>query len=161
MRRVMCNGLGRVCLPLVVVAAFAIVMVASGAFAGKPQPPQPTPCTGSPVVVVNNQSCGDTISILVQDSAAACEILCQMNRGTKGKSKPNPCSMTMIGWIGGTVVADPSAEDGFRFDPTTIVVAEVTAEGMQTNVCQIEANVGHFEGGLWYIPYTPIQIGQQ
>ena len=58
-----------------------------------------------------------------------------------------------ISWIGGTVIAEPFEPNGFRFDPATVLVAEVTAEGYQTNICQIAANPGMYDGGLWDIPY--------
>ena len=58
----------------------------------------------------------------------------------------------------GYPVADPTHENGFYFDPNTIIVAEITAEAYQTSICQISSRLGVYDGGTWYIPYMPIAV---
>jgi hypothetical protein len=52
-------------------------------------------------------------------------------------------------WIGGRVVPDNGVPHGFYFDPSTIVIAEITVEGMQTTVSQITADPEYFSENGW------------
>jgi len=50
---------------------------------------------------------------------------------------------------------------GFYFDPSQTIAAEVTAEGLQTSLDQIEANASKFVPGLisrWYVPAIVEQV---
>jgi hypothetical protein len=132
-------SLAATCLPYCVVTA------------KKPSPPSQD-CDGSPIEVLNEDICGISKWMQVADSSTVCEILChQSSGGKKGKPSTPDCELLMICWIGGTVVAHPAAENGFYFEPGTVRVAEVTAEGMQTTICQISLNPDFYDGGLWYV----------
>jgi len=122
---------------------------------GKPyKPPKDFPCDATSVKVHNNSFCGESIWIEVPDSDVTEDILC----GPCTENSFEVCDVFPIVWIGGTVVVDASYEHGFYFDPTSIIVAEVTAEGYQTSICQIANSPGVFDGGTWYIPFLPIKI---
>jgi hypothetical protein len=63
-------------------------------------------------------------------------------------------------WIGGKVIPDGDYPWDFYFNPNTIVIAEMTAEGMQTTIRQITqdpeyyANNGFpndFSDHAWYV----------
>jgi hypothetical protein len=130
-----------------VVAAFLAVIFLTGKADSKGKPGgEPAPCDGSPIEVLNHDQCGESIWIEVRDSASVCDIICWL---TSNKRK---CP-TMVLQIGGFVVVDESAPLGFRFDPNTVRVAEVSAEGDQTSLCFIAedpamfANAGH----QWYV----------
>jgi hypothetical protein len=132
--------------------AFLVIAMLSTACAGKPpQPPSgPLPCTGSPISILNTDRCGKSMTIKVYDSSAVCDITCFM---TRPRGANYTCPVAAPSWIGGVVIADPNAQWGFRFDSTTIVIAEVTAEGMQTNICQIAQYPQMYaDGRIWYIP---------
>lgn len=131
------------------VIAAALLMI-NLAIAGKPAPPEPPPCAGNPIEVINEDLCGMSMAIAVDDSTAVCNILCVTNEPSKPKDRWT-CPVYPLSWIGGIVIVDPEAEHGFRFDPNTIVVAEVTAEGLQTSICQIAANPSMYAGGRWYV----------
>jgi hypothetical protein len=135
---------------------------AGGGGGGKPGG-DPPPCDGSPIQVLVENLCGASMWIDVTDGDTACAIICQLTTKKKGKKPSCPLFIT---WIGGIVVADQADEHGFHFDPDTVIVAEVTAEGMQTNICQIAANPVFYDGGLWFIPpglveYQPLQALSQ
>jgi len=51
------------------------------------------------------------------------------------------------GWIGGPVILTSKNSMGFYFDPNQTIAAEVTAEGLQTSLDQIEANPSQFVPG--------------
>jgi len=105
-------------------------------------------CDGSPIEVQITDNCGQTKWVGVTDSATVCEILCHLEGGRKAN-----CDI-LLAWIGGIVHADESATLGFDFDPATVRVAEVTAEGYQTNLCQISNNPSFYDGNRWWIPAT-------
>lgn len=52
-------------------------------------------------------------------------------------------------WIGGRVVPDEDYPWGFYFDPNTIVIAEMTVEGMQTTIRQIAEDTDYFANNGW------------
>jgi hypothetical protein len=52
-------------------------------------------------------------------------------------------------WIGGQVVPDQSYPYGFYFDPNTVLVAEMTAEGMQATIQQIAQDPEYFARHGW------------
>jgi|GEM_PF-5784679 hypothetical protein len=52
-------------------------------------------------------------------------------------------------WIGGKVVPDASLPHGFYFDPATVLIAEFTAEGMQTTIAQIAADPQYYATHGW------------
>ena len=52
-------------------------------------------------------------------------------------------------WIGGGVVPDDSYPHGFYFDPNTVLVSEVTVEGMQTTIQQITEDPEYFAENGW------------
>jgi hypothetical protein len=136
-------------IPLAIVAV--TVLLLGTAIAKKPPPPPPHECDGSHIEVVVESLCGLSKTIQVYDSTAVCNIECHWYKPSKGKGNKVECPLLFISWIGGTVVADESAEHGFYFEPNSVIVAEITAEGMQTTPCQIAANPGFYDGGLWYI----------
>jgi hypothetical protein len=142
---------------LVIVTLCGAGLLISSAFAGKPSPPPPPPCIGSPIEVVDQDPCGKSLTIQVNDSAAVCNILCIWERPSKPKDRWL-CPVDPLSWIGGIVVADSTAENGFYFDPNTVIVAEITAEGMQTSVCMISANPELYDGSLWYVPAHIIDV---
>ena len=136
----------------VLLLAFLAIAMLSTAFAGKPpQPPSgPPPCAGSPISILNTDRCGKSMTIKVYDSSAVCDITCSMNRPRRATYT---CPVALPSWIGGIVIADPNAQWGFRFDSTTIVIAEVTAEGMQPNNSQMAQHPEIYtDGRIWYIP---------
>lgn len=136
---------------IIVSVTILLVLITAGMLlAGKPAPPPP-PCTGSPIDVFDQDRCGRSMWIRVNDSTTVCNIICWITKARRGS-----CPLSIY-WIGGTVIADPGQPNGFRFDPNTIVVAEITAEGMQTNICQIAAAPDRYNGGLWYIPASLTQ----
>ena len=53
-------------------------------------------------------------------------------------------------WVGG-VVERYRNKWGFRFKPETLVVAEVTAEGLQATIRYISKNLDHWLGGYAYV----------
>ena len=66
-----------------------------------------------------------------------------------------------LGWIGGPVILTSNNSMGFYFDPSQTIAAEVTAEGLQTSLDQIEANPSKFVPGLisrWYVPAIVEQV---
>ena len=62
-------------------------------------------------------------------------------------------------WIGGTVERYEN-EWGFRFDPNTIIVAEVTIEVWQTNIRHISENLDYWLGETAVVGAIVIQIYQ-
>lgn len=52
-------------------------------------------------------------------------------------------------WIGGGVIPDIDQEHKFYFDPNTILIAEVTAEGMQTTISQIKQDPEYYLNNGW------------
>jgi hypothetical protein len=136
----------------VLLLVFLAIAMLSTAFAGKPpQPPSgPPSCAGNPISILNTDRCGKSMTIKVFDSTAVCDITCFMTRPRRANYT---CPVAIPGWIGGVVIADPNAQWGFRFDSTTIVIAEVTVEGMQTNICQMAQHPEMYaDGRIWYIP---------
>src|SRR5512140_2772695 len=131
---------------LLFAVAVLVVTMAGIIYAGRPGGDPPPPCTGSPIEVYNADRCGASKWIQVNDSSAVCDIICQMTR-TRKQTCPQ-----LIAWIVGTVVLDAADPAGWKFDPNSIIVAEVTADGMQTNTCMINANPSRFAGAIWYIP---------
>ncbi len=108
------------------------------------------PCEDNPIEVFNEDDCGISKWIEVKDSLAICQLLCL-------KEKPDdPADKCGVypSWIGGKVIFDEGLPQMFKFDPATIVIAEITPEGMQTNTCQIAENPKDYDGGMWYIPYN-------
>ncbi|MEZ5358393.1 MAG: hypothetical protein R3F48_06135 [Candidatus Zixiibacteriota bacterium] len=137
---------------VLVVAIAALLFISSNIEAKKPVPPPPPECDGSPITLINGggDGCEASMTISVTDSSSVCDILCLYN---SSKKTIFDCPVVFVSWIGGVVIADASAANGFRFDPATVLIAEVTAEGMQTNICQISANPTLYAGSRWYIPY--------
>jgi hypothetical protein len=99
--------------------------------------------------IYNNCDGGVTKWIQTKNETSICQIVCLADDPEDPKEK---CGIDPS-WIGGTVYADESAPNGFYFDPSTVVVAEIVAETYQTNICQIAANPKGYDGGLWYIPF--------
>jgi hypothetical protein len=99
--------------------------------------------------IYNDCDGGVTKWILSKNETSVCQIIClaQDPEDPEEKCGINPA------WIGGTVYADENAPYGFDFDPSTVVVAEITAEALQTTICQIAANPKDYDGGLWYIRF--------
>jgi len=128
------------------VALIAICLLIGTALAKKPTQ-DPPPCDGAPIEVYVESHCGKSMWIQINDSTTVCNILCMWNK-TK---KDNWTCPVLHSWIGGIVVADPSYEHGFYFDPNTVIVAEVTAEGLQTTICFIANTPSFFDGGYWYV----------
>jgi len=140
-------------------SAMIVMLITGPVGAGKPTPPSPPfTCTGSPLEMNNSSLCGATKWIQITDSTAACTIKCFQQKALGGAYRKLDCGMVLISWIGGTVIADPTKELGFYFDPASIVVAENTAEGMQISVCTIRDNPAAFDGEFWYILYMPLEI---
>ncbi len=131
--------------PLVLSCVVLVVFVFSFAAAKKPGG-GPASCDGQPIEVYDQDLCGASMWIQVQDSASVCDLICWLT--TNRRKCP-----TFIAWIGGTVIEDASAPNGFRFDPATVRVAEVTEEGSQTTICQIAANPSVYAnaGHNWWI----------
>jgi hypothetical protein len=129
---------------------FIVILAMGGSLMGKKPVSMDVPCDATAVKVHISDFCGKSMWIDVLNSSAVEGILCP----PCSKKPMQDCTMYPISWIGGTVVADPSYEHGFYFDPNTIVVASVTAEGYQTTICQIADKPGLFDGGLWYVVYT-------
>ena len=114
------------------------------------------PCKEESVEALINNNCGGGASkwIAVKNEPTVCQIIClaQDPENPEKECGINPS------WIGGTVYAEEGAEYGFNFDPSTVVIAEITAEGLQTNICQIADNPKAYDGALWYIPYDLREI---
>jgi hypothetical protein len=108
------------------------------------------PCEDYPIQVYDENQCGLGMWIQVEDSLAVCQLLCLYEKPDDPRDK---CGV-YPSWIGGTVIFDENAEHGFRFDPTTIMIAEITPEAIQTNICQIAENPKYYDGGNWVIPYN-------
>lgn len=53
-------------------------------------------------------------------------------------------------WVGG-IVERYRNKWGFRFKPETIIVAEVTAEGLQATIRYISGNLDYWLGGYAYV----------
>ena len=129
------------------------------AIAGKPSStPPPELCPGRSIEVNVDHPCGMTKWVQVTDSAAVSTITSFQQKALGGIYKELDRGKTVISWIGGTVIVDPTAEHGFYFEPTTVRVAEVAAEGLQTSTCIIAQCPEVFSGGLWYIQYLPLEI---
>ena len=107
-------------------------------------------CDDYPIEVYNVDPCGISKWIMVEDSLAVCQLLCLKDMPEDPADK---CGV-YPSWIGGTVIFDEGAENSFKFDPATIIIAEITPEGMQTNFCQIAENPKDYDGGFWYVPYN-------
>ena len=63
-------------------------------------------------------------------------------------------------WVGGKLV-EVDNPWGFTFDPETIIVAEVTAEALQTTLKQIKENKDYWfniQGGICYVASTIFSI---
>jgi hypothetical protein len=139
-------------IPGLLLLSSAVVVVFAFSFAGAKKPGGggggggPASCDGQPIEVYDQDMCGANMWIQVQDSTTVCDLICWL---TSNKRK---CP-TYITWIGGIVIVDPSAPNGFRFDPATVRVAEVTEEGSQTTICQIAANPSFYAnaGHNWWI----------
>lgn len=107
-------------------------------------------CSGQPIKAYNDDPCGLTVEISVEDSATACQIRCVFDHPA------NPGIFCGIDpqWIGGRVELDPTAEFGFIFVPETVVIAEIVIEQVQTSVCKIAENPKAFSGSNWFVPYN-------
>ena len=107
------------------------------------------PCEVEPFEVLNVDPCDLSKWIAVEDSATLCQIKCVFDNpeepGDKCGIKPS--------WIGGTVEANEEAEHGFNFIPSTVRIAEITAEALQTTLCAMAENPKEYDGGLWYVHY--------
>jgi len=107
------------------------------------------PCSGEPIEVLNEDPCGPSIWIGVEDSVTICQLGCIAENpeepGEKCGIKPS--------WIGGSVVADEGAELGFYFKPSTVFIAEITSEVIQTNLCQMKDDPKYYDGGTWVVPF--------
>ena len=66
-----------------------------------------TTCDGQPIEVLDNDFCGSSMWIQVEDSTTVCNIVCWLT------SKRRQCPVGVY-WIGGIVVEDASAPLGFR-----------------------------------------------
>jgi hypothetical protein len=110
-------------------------------------------CAGEPIAVYNEDPCGLTLIIEVEDSATVCQIRCV----AENPEDPGKYCGINPSWIGGTVIEDES-ELKFRFDPATVIIAEIVIEQMQTNTCQIAENPEDYIKGVWYIPYNVVEI---
>jgi len=60
-------------------------------------------------------------------------------------------------WVGG-IVEEYDNSWGFRFRPDSIVVAEVTAEGLQTNVRSISEDLDYWKGGYAYVSALVVEV---
>ncbi len=61
-------------------------------------------------------------------------------------------------WVGG-VVESYGSSWGFRFRPDTVLVAEVTAEGLQATIAFISSDIGYWQGlGYAYISARVIAV---
>jgi hypothetical protein len=107
------------------------------------------PCSGEPIEVLNSDPCGLEKWIAVEDSVTICQIKCVFDNPEEPGEK---CGIDPS-WIGGTVQFDEEAELGFNFIPSTVIIAEVTAEAYQTTTCAIAENPKEFDGGLWYVHF--------
>ena len=109
------------------------------------------PCKEESVEALIDNSCGGGVSkwIAVKNEPTVCQIIClaQDPEDPEKECGINPS------WIGGTVYADEGAEYGFNFDPSTVVIAEITAEGLQTTLHAIMQNPAQFaeNGTIWYV----------
>jgi hypothetical protein len=52
-------------------------------------------------------------------------------------------------WIGGEVIVDSSCQHGFYFNPNTIVICEISVEGMQTTIEQIAGDPHYYAHNGW------------
>ncbi len=61
-------------------------------------------------------------------------------------------------WVGGIVERYDSAW-GFRFRPSTVTVAEVTAEGLQATIEFISSDIGYWENLGWaYVSARVVEV---
>ena len=112
------------------------------------------PCEYKPIEVLNEDDCGQSKWISVTDSLTCCQILCLV----AGPEDPTKECGIDPSWIGGTVVFDEGAELMFYFEPSTVEIAEIVAEALQTNLCQIAENPKDFDGGRWFVPYNIVDV---
>lgn len=63
-------------------------------------------------------------------------------------------------WVGG-IVESYNSSWGFRFKPESIVVAEVTAEGLQATIRFISENLDYWKGGYAYVSGKVLEIHSQ
>jgi hypothetical protein len=112
------------------------------------------PCEYKPIEVLNENSCGQSKWISVTDSLTNCQILCLVGRP---EDPTKECGINPS-WIGGTVVFDERAELMFYFEPSTVEIAEITAEALQTTLCQIAENPKYFDGGRWFVAYNVVDV---
>lgn len=112
-------------------------------------------CEGNAITAYNDDPCGLTLRIAVEDSATACQIFCVYKNPEDPGGK---CGIDPY-WIGGTVVEDES-ELKFNFDPATVRIAEIVIEQMQTTTCQIAENPENYMKGTWYVPYNVVEVAQ-
>lgn len=110
-------------------------------------------CEGNPITVYNEDPCELTLKIGVEDSATVCQILCVFDN----PEDPGKYCGINPSWIGGIVVEDDS-ELKFTFDPATVEIAELVAEALQTNTCQIAENPEGYYRGRWFIPYNVVEV---
>jgi len=122
----------------------ALLLMAHGLMAGKPGGGgKPSGCDGQPIEVYQEDWCGQNMWIPIQDSAYVCDAICVIT----GQRKCN-----FFTFIGGVVVPDETAPNGFRFDPATVRLAAVTEERYNTTVCAIAANPLLYDTGeTWWL----------
>ena len=90
---------------------------------------------------------GDSLEIQVSNETVWQQIL-EMHRAGQRK------------WVGGKLINATNVW-GFTFDPDTIIVAEFTAEGLQTTLEQIRADPDYWfniPGGICYIGATVTRV---
>ena len=78
---------------------------------------------------------GDRMAVETTSDAVWGELV-QMNQDGKGL------------WVGG-IVERYGSYWGFRFRPSTVAVAEVTAEGLQATIAFISSDIGYWENLGW------------
>ncbi len=129
---------------VVLLLTFVMMFAAGGSLLAQ------EPCSGDPIEALNADPCGLEKWIAVEDSATICQIKCLAE---KPEDPTKECGINPS-WIGGTVQFDEKAELGFNFIPSTVIIAEVTAEAYQTTTCAIAENPKNFDGGLWYVTFN-------
>lgn len=111
------------------------------------------PCDGDPIQVLNADPCKLSKWIDIKDSVTICQALCILEYPEDPQEK---CGI-YPSWIGGTVVADENAEDGFYFEPETVRIAEIVIEIYQTTTCAIAEDPKGFNGGTWFVPCNLVE----
>lgn len=107
---------------------------------------------------------GEAAQILVEDEHTGDRLWIGIEDPSVFGEFQRMCASGQLSWIGGAIVIATDHSLGFFIDPDTVLVAEITAEAMQTSLAAIQANPAHFtpagDGGLpqWVVPAVVLDV---